>query len=290
MTTPTTTPADIQASYGFVGALSRAVPELNTILQQAVREQWTTDRFTMAITDSAWWKANANATRQWLTASVTDPATFENRWNSQAGNALKRAEELGLSLTWSQARDAAMWRSVHEGVDEKNFDGYLARTFFNAASAPGTLAGQAAQVNMQLNEVGSAYGYTMNDNERQDWLRRVMTGETTLDTFKNAAITYASSAYSQYADRFAAGQTLTDVKRPAREALNRILEADVEDKDPLMQRYLHARGDNGQPVDMPVWQLEQLARKDARWDNTTNAKAAVGDMLQTIGRDWGFAK
>lgn len=284
-----TTPADIQAAYGFVGAMARAIPELNTILQQAVREQWTTDRFTMTVTDSAWWRQNANAARQWLTSATVDPATHENRWNAQAGNVLKRAEALGVPMTWAQARDASMWRALNEGVDEENFDGYLVRTFFAQGTQP---AGRAAAITMELGEIGAAYGYKPSDAESQLWLRRVLGGETTMDTFRAQALSYAKAKYPSLIAELDAGQTVQQIAQPRRERMAQLLELDPSDvdlSDALIDRSLQARGQDGKPVTMPVWEFEKEVRKDQRWQYTNNAKASVGSMLERIGKDWGFS-
>jgi hypothetical protein len=63
-------------SYGFVGTVASAIPDLRSILQQAIDGEWTPEQFSRTVNDSPWFKANAESVRKLATLQAMDPATY----------------------------------------------------------------------------------------------------------------------------------------------------------------------------------------------------------------------
>lgn len=285
-------PANIAARYGFVGAMAKQIPELNGLLSQATREQWTTDRFLMAVANTKWYKTNGSAVREWMTLEATDPQTAKDRKGHITGDLYARANRLGIQLSPAQAEQAFYFVQFSGGMSEDNIDSYLGRTFFNAYSKTFNAQGQAGEFFQTLDEMRHSYG--MDDKAAYNWVRdglnQVMRGETTVDALKHKAINYARSRWSQYAERLEGGETMIDIAKPKVDVYKQLLEQDPASgiNDPLIMQSLEARGADGKPVDEPTWAFAQRVRKDQRWGKTVNAKDSMAEFVGKLGKDWGF--
>lgn len=282
-------PADIKASYGFVGRLADGIPELKKILDKAVKGQWTQDRFLMTVADTNWYRSNSAAMREWITLEGVDPAEAAARLESSIQRTGALSDTLGLGLTLQQRTEAAL-EGMLKGMDDATFGRYLSKQYFDPRGISLTdTRGQVAESQMGIQELRAQYGLM---DEDDSWLRGrlgdIMLRGGTVESARRNAIDYAKARYSQFADRLEGGETLADIARPARDSVSRLLEQDVGLDDQVMQRWLQARGEDGQPVDQPIWKLEQEARKDERWDRTVNARQAAADVVSRIGKDFGF--
>jgi hypothetical protein len=70
-------------SYAFF----KSQPELMKLLNSAVSDQWTTDKFTAELKNTGWWKNNSASARQAQVQAKTDPATYKADLAAAAGAA-----------------------------------------------------------------------------------------------------------------------------------------------------------------------------------------------------------
>lgn len=289
---PPPSPEDIKSRYGFVGQMAGAIPEINNILQQAMREQWTTDRFLMTVANTNWWKTNGQAVREWTVMEATDPQTARDRRGHITGDIQARAAKMGIRLTPQQADQAFFFIQFSGGMSEENINNYLSRSFFNAYDfdwRAGT--GTAAETATALDQMRHAYG--MPDGAEYNWVRdelnAIMQGGQTLEGAKLAAIHYAKSKYSQFGDRLEGGETMLDIARPYMDTYNKVLEqAPASLHDPLIEKALQARGQDGKPIEQPTWQFEETLRQDPRWAKTDNSKEWMANFVNKVGTDMGY--
>lgn len=284
-------PANIRAKYGFVAEMAKSIPELRGILGRATKEQWTTDRFLMAVANTKWWKSNNAAVREWQTLESTDPATARTRKAHIKGDIWTRAQALGIDMNDAQQNQAFWFVQFSGGMSEENIDAYLGRTFFNAHNVPwNKLHGAAAEHAQELDSLRQAYRMpdSKGDKWTRDMLNTIMAGKQTVEGAGIVAKSYAHSRYGQFSERLEAGETMTDIARPYMDAAGELLESNVDIWDELMNKALEARDDQGQPKVMTTWELEQETRKDQRWGKTNNAHDRMAEVVNQIGEDWGF--
>lgn len=305
MTAPTPTPAPspeaLKASFGFVGALAGAIPELKGILDQAVREQWTSDRFIMAVSASNWYRTNSDHAREFLTLQNVDPATAEANLVRASGDIWTFAWQQGIQLNDQQAREAAMWKIMNPTATEDATRVHLARTYFNPNMNWNNLNGFAAQSARQIQEIGRNYGWDdwENYDASRQWLGKIMRGESDIEGFQRAMIDYAKVKYPGLHDQLLAGASLKDLAQPYVDAYSKVLETPTtainwyDDKliTEAMQ-YQGPAGNGGKGTEsngtMPIYQFQQKLREDPRWKYTDNAMDSTGTLITQIGKDWGF--
>lgn len=300
--TPAPSPDAIKASYGFVGSLAASIPELSGILNQAIGEQWTSDRFIMAVSASSWYRANADKARELVTLQATDPATYEHRVVRASGEAWTYAHQLGIQLTDTQAREAAMWKLMDPGASDADFQTHLAKTYFNPFMDWHQLTGQAAAYARQIQEIGRQYGWDDFDNYEasREMLGKIMTNEDSIEGFQRRMIDYAKVKYPGLHDQLLSGMTVQQVADPYLDTYAGLLEVPKTSinwyDDRLVQQALQFRPETGgsggineqSNGTMPIHEFEKKLRGDPRWRKTDNAKDQVASLVDTIGKDWGF--
>lgn len=284
------TPQDVEARYGFVGQMAKSVPELRGILDRATREQWTTERFIMEVSNTGWYRTHGADVREWQTLEATDPATAHMRKTHEKGNIAAIANEMGIHMTDAQLEQAFFMKQFGGNLSDQNFRNYLGRTFFDAYKMDwNSGTGLAAEYASKIGDMRHAYG--MPDSDEFSWTRdalnQIMRGDNTVDGLILQAKAYAKTKYSAFTERIEAGETMNDIALPYMESYRRLLEAAPNTglQDNQLQKALTF---NEGGTAMSNWQFEQELRKDARWGKTTNAKESMADFITQLGQDWGF--
>jgi hypothetical protein len=290
---PPPNPADVQSRYGFVGQMARTVPELRGLLDRATREQWTTDRFLMAVANTNWWKRNGQAVREWQVLEATDPQTARDRKGHMMGDIAARAGRLGLNLNRRQLEQAFYFRLFSGGMSDENFEGYLYRTFFNENANWNTLEGKAAETAQQIADIGWSYGWRDADHykESRRMLKTILSGEDTIEGFEGKMRAYAKSMFPALVKQIEGGMTVKEAAQAHTDRMAQLLEMSptgIDLQNPLLLKALQARNEQGEPELMPVWKFEQRVREDPRWSKTKNAQESMTDFVTQLGSDWGF--
>lgn len=307
MTAPTPTPAPspdaLKASYGFVGSLANSVPELKTILDQAVREQWTSDRFTMAVAGSNWYRTNQNYARELITKQAVDPATAAaDRKRTWVETSLV-AESMGIRLTPDQLSAVTFMKQTNPSMSEEYLRAHIARNYFDPSQDWSKLTGTAGQLANQVQQIAEQYGWgdaNQKSGEARDWLMKLMDGTESVDAFSHRMVEYAKVKYPGLSSQLASGLTVKQLAQPYTQAMSKVLELPESSinwtDDKLISKAMQYRpetgGKSGEGKDvvgtMPIYQFEDTLRKDPRWNKTDNAKDSTAQMLTKIGKDFGM--
>lgn len=289
--TPTATPdpESIRASYGFVGKLADSVPELSAILNQAVNEKWTTDRFLMSVANTDWYRSHGARAREWITKSATDPAQAAEDLLIATDKVNMLAGHLGIQITPDQARDIAMHDIMH-GLSQEQLAAHMARNYLGTQNF-GDLHGKTAEYGRQIQEIGGQYGW-QDAQQSQSWLSRLMTGQDTIEGFHNMVKNYAKVKFPGFADQIDAGMTVKDIAKPYVDTQSKLLEIPTTSIDILndtqLNRALQARNEQGAPAPMSITDYEVQLRNDPRWATTHNALDSAAKTATQIGKMFGM--
>ena len=299
MTAPKPTAADIKAQYGFVTALSRAIPEIGSLIKKAVAQKWTAERMQMEVANTRWWKTTAAPTRQWLTQKIADPASATQALQAGGSNVSAVAGGLGLPLTSGKAQEIWLYGQLH-GYDEQAMRGLIFRNLQNRGALPGddAASGEYGTLLSQAREMAAAYGYNPKDLANQvraaagSGLQFGDVGQDALAGWQTKLKNYAKSKYAAFADRIEQGETVMDIAQPYLDAYAQTLEVNPQDislDDRYMQKALQGTSQAGKPpAAQAVWQFQQELRKDERWGYTQNARQAAAETATVIGRAFGM--
>jgi hypothetical protein len=275
--------------------MADSIPELKRILNQAVNQSWTTDRFLMKVASTHWYRTTSGNMRQWITLWKTDPAQARAQIDDTMWKIHVMAGQLGATnLTNAELRNIARLQILHP-MDEQGLKNAIAKWGFDALSqGEGTFAGQAAETDQQVRELAQNYGYTKTgDAYTLGWVNRIMRGSDTVDGFKQAMQFQAKAKYAGMADQIDAGMTVTDVAKPLMQKQAELLElpeTSVTLDDKLLNQALQARNENGQPTIMSTNEFAKQVRQDQRYRFTNGAKTEAAKALNAIGTTFGMLK
>jgi hypothetical protein len=132
-------------------------------------------------------------------------------------------------------------------------------------------------------------GLDMGEQAISGYVRRILKGDTTLDDVKSdLRRTYMQGMFPAWADKINAGEDPADFLAPYVSRVQQLLEDEnIDLNDSLVKKATQFVGDDGKPRMLPLYEVERLARKDPRWQYTSNALdlySRVGDgILRTFG-------
>lgn len=300
MTAPVPTPEDIKAQYGFVALLAQSVPEIGALMQKAVREKWTAERFQMSVASTKWWKSTPQQTRQWVTQQITDPASALRMLRTGGDQITQQAMAFGFEGIKHEDAQKIWLTGQLRGYDESMMKTWTFNAIFKHGLA-GDLKIAGGEIGARIGDatqIAAAYGYAPKDLETQI---RMAVGESFSDSqdrtigmvkWQDKMKSYAKSKYSPFADRFDQGETVMDIAQPYIDVYAQTLELNPQDVglgDQYVQKWLQGQSEAGKPpAATAVWQAQQELRKDARWGYTHNARQSAAETATVIGKAFGM--
>jgi hypothetical protein len=300
MTTPAPTPEDIKAQYGFVAMLAQAVPEIGKLMQQAVSQKWTAERFQMAVAATSWWKRTPAPTRQWITQNVADPASAARTMKTGGDEVSVMASKFGYSGIPQSTYERIWLEGQLAGYDDAMMQQWTWNALYKYGRANGQVptGGEFGARLQQGRELAMAYGYTPEDLDGQvaaamgTAMSAGQTGDAGMADWMNKLKNYAKSKYAPFADRLDAGETVRDIAQPYIDMYSQTLEVNPQDvglDDKYIQRWLQGKSEAGKPpASTAVWQAQEDLRKDTRWGFTQNARQSAAEAATVIGKSFGM--
>lgn len=296
MTEPAPAPAaspteDAKAKYGSLGQLVEAIPELKPIFDQAVNEQWTPDRFSMAIQESQWYRTTSAAGRNLIQLQITDPAEYAQQLANKADELTRKATQLGYSAPAENFQNLAREALIGNWSDDQITSNLASRT-----AELGLQTGARGQLYQQFRQQAADMGQSYSDDVLRGYVQAALDGSQSPDTFKAQMLQNAKTMYPGLTQQLDSGLTLRQIADPYVQQMASILELNPASidftKDTSIQKALSgsgaALGADGQPTQQPLWQFQAGLRQDPRWAYTGNARQVTSQALAKIGSDWGF--
>lgn len=288
------TDEDIKASYGFVALLGNAVPEIQSLLNEAIKNKWTPDRFVMSVANTNWWKSTPAAMRDWIIRSATDPAQAFTEKATGADSIRNLAAQMGVPMpSEERAAEIWLWTKV-AGYDENGTRAYLSRVAFDEGGwqEEGGGGGAFGRMVNDMFRLSAEYGYTTTDLsgeilEKAEWIMRTG-GNVDISGWQSKMIEYAQSKFAPYAEDIRGGKTVAEIARPIVDRVSNLLEVNPDAlnfDDPLLKKALTEWGAENRAYSLN--EIENFARQDARWKTTDNAMESSVKLLNEIGETFG---
>jgi hypothetical protein len=284
---------EAMSAYGFVYSLAKSIPELNTLLTQAISAMWTPENLQARIESSNWWKNNADTARNLAIQRATDPTTY-NRNLANATNLIwLKAQQLGRSITATQARTLAL-RSMVENAswDDQRLSQLLTDNTRVEVGRDGSYQGNAADLQAHLTKTAQNYGVAYTRSWLDAWTNEIQSGRNSLEGWESVMKARAKAAYPQFAAQLDAGMTIRDIADPYISTYAQTLEVpetQVTLNDTAIKKALSQTTADGKTLaSMPLWQFQRQLKDDPRYDRTQQAKDDAFSALGKIGKDFGF--
>lgn len=278
----------LAAQYGYAAEFFTSDPELNALIQQAVRGQWTPQVFQGRFMATNWYRARTAAQRTWRDLEVRDPAEATRKINDKITEFRNTLSNWGTGVT-----DTELIRLARSSLEEGWSGDQVKIQLASKVGQPGGMGGTPATLEGQIKKLAGDYGTNASDGQLADWVNGMLTGRYTQDNVTSTLKDMAKSKYQGMGDLLDKGFTVRQAALPYIDSYSRLLEkpADTVDlNDNLIQQALQGRpGAPNQPPQMQtVYEFERSLRRDSRWLGTKNARDATVNAAQSIAKDWGL--
>lgn len=280
--------ADTAANLGYSMAFFNSDKELKDLLNQAVKGNWTPAKFVAKLQSTKWFKKNGEAARQMYALKTSDPATYKQRYDSAVRQVTEIAYRVGGSLEGGIANKLAETALTLGWTDDQI---KRAMEQYIKPGKDGLFKGGAGGVQMQLRELVSAYGYSPTELQMGNWTRNIVQGRTNIEQVRQILMNQASSKFPALRERLQTGETLEDIVAPYKDSYSRVLEQNPKNisvRDPMIEKALGAKGKDGKPSAMSIWEFESELKKDKRWLSTNNAREQLVGNTRKVLQDFGL--
>jgi len=154
--------------------------------------------------------------------------------------------------------------------------------------------GEQAATERDLRSLARNYGVDLADEWFKEWVNKIILdpeGGWTIDDAKNQIIALARQFYPVFSEEINDGMTVRQLAGGYIQKMARLLEIDASEvdlNDPIMQKTLTGRTEDGKPNLMSLYDFGTLIRQDDRWQSTDNALNSYSSVANDILKKMGF--
>lgn len=281
---------ELAHQYGWAQALLLSDPGLKNLFAEAVKGQWSTDRFNAQLQSTAWYQQHSESWRNSETLRLTDPASWQQEVVQRKEKFKSTAMELGARLDDGELNQLADLAARGEWNDDQIKHWVASRL---DVDENGGLFGLAGKAEDQLKALAGANGISMSPDWYQQKARSVLLDDADITEFEGLIREQAAQTYGGWADRIRAGENVRDLAGPYVQSMSRVLEIpenDVSLQDPTLRKAITNTTPTGDPAVSPLWQFEKELRSDTRWKTTKNAQQTAAESGMDVLKQWGLVK
>lgn len=277
------------SDYGYGTAVVNAIPDLKRLLDQAIKEDWTPQKFQSELQNTKWWKNNQESRRQWEVLSAQTPGEAKRQIQARRAELDRMARAMGVTNTGDL--DDLAERTLRGGWSSEEMRSYLAGKF--KFSSGQTATGQAAVSVQQLRDLSRAYAVPLSDKALTAWTRRMIEGVADIASFEEEMRAKAKGRFTGIADELDKGFSVEEVFDTYRQTAARILNIDPDQIDLNESKWAKAlsfrpEGQAGaRAMNLDEWERELRVNKQYGWDKTTEAKNEGYMLAANIRRAFG---
>lgn len=280
--------SELAERYGMSLAFFESQPELNKLLKQAVKGQWTEDRFQASLKGTKWWRENSKSAREFQVLSETDPASAKASLEAQRVKLEQTAVQMGAILTRKQLDKAAKDSLAYKWNDAQvqNFLGKYIR-FTEKKSLLG-MAGTAAK---EIKGMAYDNGVSMSEQAIKNYAQYVIKGVSTMQDVKNYISQQAVGAYPAFEEQINAGATVREAAEPYIQMMSEELgvpDTDIDVRTAQIRQAMGQAGKDGKPVAMGLDEFQRSLRGDPRWAKTDTAREKAMGVGRQVLADMGL--
>lgn len=107
MSAPVYDRGDLAAQFGYAESFFSSDPELSRLIDQAVREQWTPERFTASLLNTNWYRGKTEAQRKWEMLKAQQPAEATRRIDDMKNRINAIADQLDTQISGPELQQLA---------------------------------------------------------------------------------------------------------------------------------------------------------------------------------------
>lgn len=283
------TPEDLASGAGFSVAFFKSDPELWQLLQSALARGDDAANLKAAIQNSRWWKAHAEADRNFQYLLASDPATYWAEMEKRKEDVWAIAAQLGVTLTQADV-DKVAKLALHGDWRESKIQAFLVdmSSVEKLLAAGEEMGGKAGELQDTLSKIAGDFGLEITDGTVASYAARILRGSGTVQDFLSFAQKQAKALYPHLSDDIDRGYSIADLANPYIQAASRLLE---ESPDAIQLNSDHikwALSGNGEKM-ASLQEFNERIRRSNEWQTTDNARQSYDTFGREVLKNFGFA-
>jgi hypothetical protein len=280
-------PSMSKADYGFDPDFLKAHPAIEKLVEQAVKNEWSTTKFQAKLKQTPWWENHTRAQREWQVALAEDPATAEESLKDYETQIKTMAQTLGVDLGDRQLKDLAE-KAARNQWDSTEIQMVVGRQF--KLGKPGSAqTGQASTVTQQLETMADQYAMPMSRQQKAKWTTAILQGKQTVEGYDDLMREKAKNAYPHLADAIdRAGSVRGWADSYLQQAANMlgVSPDDMNLKRGKWAKILAPTAD-GKPPSMDQWERLLMTDQKYGYDKTNNAQSEAASLAMNLAQRMG---
>jgi len=283
--------------YGWIADLYQSVPELQAIIDQAVKQKWTKDRFLNAVQSTQWSQTKDAKERAYADKQVTDPTTLANDINAKQFEIETYIGKLGYSLDVVSLKNLAT-QAVKYGWDTNETGRYVGAEVAKTGRA-GTQAGAPAATGgldaASVRQYATDYGIKLDDVTINAYAQNLIMKTMTPEQVKEMMRQDAENLYPALRGQLQSGKTVAQATATYRAVAASTLGIDPNSIDftdaNKWGRLLSYQDPNTNETRlMNVTEWGKFLRGLPEWQQTDEAKTVYRDLATTLTRGFGVVR
>lgn len=280
---------EIEEEYGLSYALFKAFPELNQLLNQAVKGSWTAQKFQVELRQTKWFKKHSDVWRQNTALKYADPATYRERLGNSMATVQNLMGAFGVRLGPKATKRIAE-RALLFGMSDDQIRDTLANHV--KPTSAGHYTGQLSGIEADLRETALRNGVRVGKDQLNRWMKAIVRGDADRDQYNTYLRDLSAKTFEAYGDQIKGGMDLIDLASPYMQSMSEILELnpgslDLYDKT-VRKAMAGVKDKDGKVTPVSITDFEDQLRKDSRWQFTQNAKDTATGYTVALAKMWGL--
>jgi hypothetical protein len=280
-----------QEQYGGYYAIIKSIPEVATLLQNAVSNDWSEAKFNYELSQTTWFKTTSTSARSWDLAEQTDPASAQQKVDNQAAQIKAKALSLGIRLDDTSVAKLAK-DSLRGGWDETTITNSIGSQAMQSTAGVSQL--RSGFIGQTLKQTAADYGISLSDDTFNQFVNKVATGQESQSSFQQYALQMAKSLFPGISAQLDAGQTYKQITDPYKQTAAQILEMNPENidfVDPKWSKAVTFVTDKGEqrPMNYNEWGDYLRQTRSFGYEFTSEAQSRAYGVANDLARLFGKA-
>lgn len=280
-----------QEQYGGYYAIVKSIPEVATLLQNAVANDWSDAKFQYELSQTTWFKTTSDSARQWDLSEQSDPASAQQKVDNQAAQIKAKALTLGIRLDDTSVAKLAK-DSLRGGWDETTITNSIGSQAMQSTAGVSQL--RSGYIGQTLKQTAASYGVQLSDDTFNQWVNKVATGQESQNSFQQYSLQMAKSLFPGIAAQLDAGQTYQQIVDPYKQTAAQILEMNPENidfTDPKWSKAVTFVTDKGEqrPMNYNEWGDYLRQTRSFGYEFTSEAQSRAYGVANDLARLFGKA-
>lgn len=287
----------IQQEFGSLWDVYNNNADVKAVLDKSVKEGWfnDADKLAASLQNTGWYRTTEQSARQFAISQSTDPATVEDRINTEVETFRQSALANGFTFDDMTLRRLA--------TDKIKY-GWSAQQATNAigSEAVAQAQGRGAQgmrdlrsgfVGQKLRQIARSYAQKPSESQIDTFINDIMTGKKTEQQFIDLMRSSAKTQFRSLSSAIDQGQDVETAmygyQQAAQSTLGNVIDvSQIDWTSDKWNKALNYRDEKtGEFRQMDLWEWNKYLRKLPEWQQTDEAKQTYQNVAYSLAQGFG---